>query len=423
MATFALADCNSFYCSCESVFQPRLWGKPVVVLSNNDGCVIARNPLAKATGIPMGAPAFQWRDHFKEHRVEVFSSNYALYGDMSRRVMSVLADHAAAVEVYSIDEAFLSLVGLSASQLEVHARQVRTTVKQWTGIPIGVGVSATKVLAKLANRQAKKTGGVCVLNHASGEGKALLDTWPCSELWGVAGATAAKLATLGIHTAGELSRAPLQVVRKRLGVVGERLALELRGVSCLEMEEVQEPRKNICSSRSFGRPVEFLDELREAVAAHAARAGEKLRRENLAASSIHVFLLTNRHKPDEPQHCPHAGRTLIVPTSFTPELIGEATKILKGIYRQGYRYAKAGVLCLGLVPDEERQGSLFQPVDPTMEEKQRHLMAAVDVLNLYHGRGTVRPASMGFTQKWQMRQDRKSPSYTTRLADVPSVKL
>ena len=423
MVTFALCDCNSFYCSCEAVFQPRLWGKPVVVLSNNDGCVIARSPEAKALGIPIGAPAFQWRDRFKEGRVEVFSSNYALYGDMSHRVMQVLGQHAAAVEVYSIDEAFLSLEGMATAQLEIHARTIRETVKQWTGIPIGVGVSSTKVLAKLANRQAKKSGGVCVLDHQSTEGRALLDGWLFGEVWGIARATTGKLATLGIHTAGDLGRAPLQTVRRRLGVVGERMALELRGVSCLELEEVQEPRKNICCSRSFGRPVDSLDELREAVAAHATRAGEKLRREGLAASSIHIFLLTNRYKPDEPQHSPQGGRPFIVLTSFTPELIGEAMRVLKGIYRPGYRYTKAGVLCLGLVPDEEKQASLFRPVDPAAEEKQRRLMAAVDKLNLWVGRGTVRPATMGFSQKRQMRQDGKSPCYTIRLEDVPRASL
>ena len=289
MATFALCDCNSFYCSCESVFAPKLRGRPVVVLSNNDGCVIARSAEAKATGIPMGAPAFLWREHFRTNHVEVLSSNYALYGDMSRRVMTILAQHAAAIEIYSIDEAFLSLEGMATTHLEAHAQRVRETVRQWTGIPIGVGVASTKTLAKLANRQAKKTGGVCVLDHRSAEARSLLDGWPCQELWGVAGRLAARLAKLGVHTAGDLSRAPRPVIRKEMGVVGERMVLELQGVSCLGLEEVVPDRKNICCSRSFGRPVEDLDELREAVAMHASRAGEKLRRQGLAASAVCVF--------------------------------------------------------------------------------------------------------------------------------------
>ena len=226
---FALCDCNAFYCSCEAVFQPRLRGLPVVVLSNNDGCAIARSAEAKALGIPMGAPAFQWRDFFQEHRVQVFSSNYALYGDMSRRVMSVLREHAAAVEVYSIDEAFLSLEGMAAGQMEAHAKMIRETVRRWTGIPIGVGVASSKLLAKLANRQAKKTGGVCVFDYRSTEGQALLDAWPCGELWGVAGRLAARLERLGIRTAGELSRAPRTTIRKQFGVVGRAPGVGVAG--------------------------------------------------------------------------------------------------------------------------------------------------------------------------------------------------
>ena len=420
---FALCDCNAFYASCEAVFQPRLWGKPVVVLSNNDGCVIARSSEAKALGIPMGAPAFQWRQHFQENAVEVFSSNYALYGDMSRRVMQVLRQHAAAVEVYSIDEAFLSLEGMAATGLEPHARQVRQTVRQWTGIPIGVGVAASKVLAKLANRQAKKTGGVCVLDHESRAGQDLLEDWPVGELWGVAGRLAARLSALGILTAGQLARAKRPLLRQKFGVVVERMALELSGTSCLELEEVQPDRKNICCSRSFGRPVESLEELGEAVATHASRAGEKLRRQGLAASAVCVFLMTNRHRPELPQYHPQAGRELVVPTSFTPELVGECQRILRAIYRPGYRYVKAGVLCLELVPDDEKQASLFRPVDPEREAKERRLMEAADKLNLWYGRGTVRTAATGVRQDWQMRRDRLSPCYTTRLEDVPKVTL
>jgi DNA polymerase V len=419
----ALVDANSFYASCERVFQPRLEGVPVVVLSNNDGCVIARTPEAKALGIPMGALAFQWKDRFQEWGVEVFSSNYSLYDDMSRRVLQALAQHSAAIEVYSIDEAFLDLSGLSGCGLEDHAREVRETVLQWTGIPVGIGVSTTKVLAKIANRQAKKTGGVCVLDYQNAEGRALLDSWPCAEMWGVAEATANKLASMGIRTAGELSRAPLKVIRSRLGVVGERMALELRGVSCLEIEEVPQSRKNLCCSRSFGRPVESLEELRQAVVMHASRLGEKLRRQNLAASYIQVFLMTNRHRTDEPQAYPSGGREFLVPTSFTPELVGEAMRALERIYRPGFRYAKAGVLCLGLVPDEEKQGALFQPTDPEEEKKQKRLMAAVDALNLNYGRNTVRPATMGFTHPWKARAGRVSPHFTTRLEDLPVASL
>lgn len=216
---FAHVDCNSFYCSCEAVFRPRLWGQPVVVLSNNDGCVIARSPEAKACGIPMGAPAHLWKQSFREHAVEVFSSNYALYGDMSRRVMMTLGQHAAIMEVYSIDEAFLNLDGAclpASGELEAFAVAVRADVRRATGIPVGVGIGASKTLAKVANRAAKKTGGVCVLDHESAAGRALLDSWPCAEVWGIAGRFAARLETLGIRTAGELARAERRVVRREL---------------------------------------------------------------------------------------------------------------------------------------------------------------------------------------------------------------
>ncbi len=421
---FALVDCNSFYCSCEAVFQPRLWGKPVVVLSNNDGCVIARSPEAKAAGIPMGAPAFIWREQFAKQGVEVFSSNYELYGDMSARVMQVLGDTAAAIEVYSIDEAFLRFDGTAAQLLPV-GQDLRGRVRRWTDIPVGVGIGATKVLAKLANRHAKKNGGVYALDHESVEGRALVEAWPVSELWGVGSRLEKRLARLGVHTAGQLARAKRSVLRQSFGVVVERMAMELTGVSCLELEEVQPDRKNICCSRSFGRPVESFEELREAVASHATTAGEKLRAQGLAASAVCVFLVTNLHRADEPQYHPQAGRELLVPTSFTPELIGECLRVLKAIYRPGFRYKKAGVLCLDLVPDDEKQASLFRPVDPMREAKERRLMEAVDKLNLWGGRGTVRVATMGAggKQEWQMRREHKTPCYTTRVEDVPRARI
>lgn len=420
---FALVDCNSFYCSCERVFQPKLRGKPVVVLSNNDGCIIARTDEAKALGIPMAAPFFAVRELVETHGVEVFSSNYALYGDMSRRVMQTLALHAPAMEVYSIDEAFLCLDELPVGELEPYVTHLRSTVRQWTGIPVGIGVGATKVLSKIANRAAKKRSGVFVLDHASAAGKALLDAWPCKDLWGIASRLSWRLETLGIRTAGELARATPRIIRRQLGVVGERMVWELNGVSCLELEDVEQPRKNICCSRSFGRPIEEYEELRQAVAMHATRAGEKLRRQNLAASAIAVFLTTNRFRPDLPQYHPQLVRELLVPTAFTPELIGEAMGVLRRIYRPGFSYTKAGVLCLGLVPDHEKQGHLFKR--PTQEEnaKEKRLMAAVDKLNLFYGRNTVRSAAVGFQHGWQMRQARKSPCYTTRIEEIPTARL
>ncbi len=420
---FALVDCNSFYCSCERAFRPDLFDAPMVVLSNNDGCAIARTSEAKVLGIPMGAPEFEWRQRFKEWGVQVFSSNYALYGDMSRRVMEILGGFSPALEVYSIDESFLHVQDWPSAQLAGFGAEIRERVLRWTGIPVGVGIGATKTLAKVANRAAKKTGGVFVLDHTSEEGRALLEEWPVAELWGVASRLERRLAELGIRTAADLARARAALLHQRFGVVVERMAMELQGVSCLPLEILQAPRKNLCVSRSFGRPLENLEDLREAVATHATRAAEKLRRQRLAASAIHVFLQTNPHRPELPQHFPALGRELLVPTSFTLELVGESLRVLEAIYRRGHRYIKAGVMCLGLVPDEERQASLFVPVDRERERKQRALMKAADKLNLYFGRGTVRPASTGHRQTWAMRQNHLTPRYTTRLSDVPTARL
>ncbi len=447
---FALCDCNSFYCSCERLFRPELRDKPVVVLSNNDGCIVALTPEAKTLGLIMGTPFFQVREQIERQGVAVFSSNYELYGDMSARVMATLAEHAPRIERYSIDEAFIELDGMQPGSLMNFGKGLRRTVRQWTGIPIGVGIAPTKTLAKIANNAAKRSGaGVCVLDPATTEGKELLARLPCEKIWGIARRLAWRLedklgvggppppdppappgrggrlyATRGGRPAASLAAANRRAVRQHLGVVGERIVWELNGVSCLELEEIEDPRKNICCSRSFGEPVEDYESLRQAVATHATRAGEKLRRQGLAATSIAVFLMTNRFRPDRPQYNPQLGRELLIPTSFTPELIGEATEILRRIYRPGFRYVKAGVLCFGLVPDSEKQQHLFRGQTPEQAAKEKRLMVAVDALNLYYGRGTVKSASVGLGEKpWHMQRARKSPYYTTRVEDLPCVAL
>ena len=425
MDSYALVDCNAFYCSCERVFSPRLAGRPVVVLSNNDGCVIARTNEAKALGIAMGEPWFKVRERVdvRRHRLVVRSSNYPLYGSMSRRVMQVLADFAPRLEVYSIDEAFLGWRGVAVGELAERAQDVRRTVLRWTGIPVGVGVGRTKVLAKLANRAAKRSAGVCVLDHESAAGRALLEGWPCSEIWGIADRWARRLAALGIYTAAQLARANRIVLRRQFGVVMERITLELNGLPCLALEEAEPTRQNICCSRTFGKPVESLSELGEAVATHASRAAEKLRRQDLAAAALQVFIHTNAHRPDEPQHYGQAGSELLEPSSFTPTLVGEASRILRAIYRAGHRYSKAGVLCLGLVPRAGRQASLFQPPARERDEKEKRLMAAVDEINAVHGRHAIRPLRMGFGQAWKAKAERCSPRYTTRWSDLPRARL
>ena len=408
---FALIDANSFYCSCERVFDPSLRGKPVVVLSNNDGCIVARTPEAKALGIKMGEPYFQSRELLEKNRVHVFSSNYSLYGDMSRRVMQVIARFAPAIEIYSIDECFVDVTGIT--DLPTFGRKVRQTVLQETGIPCGVGIGQTKTLAKVANRWSKKAGGVVVLADPTD----ILRELHCEELWGIAGRLALRLQALGINTALELARADRRMIRAKFGVVLERIILELNGISCLALEEVSPDRKNVCCSRSFGHPIESIDELAEAVASFASRGGEKLRRQRLAASSVSTFILTNVHRPDLPQHSPTACRELLTPTSFTPTLVAEADKILRRIYRPGYRYVKAGILLNDLVSEDTNvQLHLFQSLP---REKERAISRAVDRLNNRYGRNVIRAGTMGMSEKWDMQRNRMSRSFTTTWNDLP----
>jgi DNA polymerase V len=331
--------------SCERVFQPELRGKPVVVLSNNDGCVIARSNEAKALGIEMGAPWHLHRGRFAAAGVIVRSSNYTLYGDMSSRVMNVLSRFTADLEIYSIDEAFLGMDGFGA-RLEAQARALRAAVLQWTGIPVSIGIAPTKTLAKVANRFAKKDpereGVMLLLEEVAQDGA--LARMELTDLWGVAGRLAARLAALGIATPLDPKHGDPGLIRERLGVVSMRLALELRGVACLDVERETPDRKSIMASRSFGRPVTALPELREAVAAYTTRAAEKLRRQHLATASLMVFVETNRFRPGEAQH--HAARTVQLPvaSSDSGKLIGAALAGLAAIWRDGYRYKKAGVM-------------------------------------------------------------------------------
>jgi len=413
----ALVDCNNFYASCERVFNPKLIGCPVVVLSNNDGCVIARSEEAKALGIRMGTPAFENEDTFRRNGVAVLSSNYALYGDMSSRVMSVLRQMVPGMEVYSIDEAFLSLDG---GQGESFARELRATVRRWTGIPVSVGIANTKVLAKLANRIAKKTPELNGVFHltSSGNPDEALARVNCADIWGIGRRLAERLASGGIRTARDLKHADMPWVRRTLGVVGERIARELNGIPCLTLEEVAPPKKGIASARSFGRPVELLPELEEALATYTARAGEKLRAGNLLAANIHVFVETNPFKPEQAQYSAGAQITLPRPSNFTPELISAALSLLRKIFRPGYRYKKTGVFMTGLVSGRNVQLSLFDK--PQGENDARRALAeAVDRINRQLGTNAVRYGAMGTRQRWAMRQERKSRGFTTRWTDLP----
>jgi len=423
-----LGDANNFYFSCERVFRPDLEGKPVLVLSNNDGCAVARSNEVKALGIKMGAPLHQIRPLVQQHNIQVFSSNYTLYGDLSNRVMLTLQEFSPDVEVYSIDEAFLKLT--DRPDLEERLHTIRQTVRQWTGIPLSLGAGPTKTLAKIANEYAKQhpeTGGVCLLNDPEQQ-RSLLSETEVSEVWGIGRQWTKLLNQQGITTALQLRDANEWWVKQEMGVVGMRTVLELRGMPCLSLELCPQPRQSRMVSRSFGRPVELLEELKEATLAvtpkahahYTGRAAVKLRRDELNAQALMVFIQTNRFASREPQYENALTLELPVPTNDTGELTHYALRGLERIYRTGYCYKKAGVLVSGLVPAAQVQQGLFD--DPTRRERSRQLMGVLDALNKKYGTGTVRYGVEGFKQDWQMKAGRRSPRYTTNWKELLEVR-
>ena len=414
----ALVDCNNFYCSCERVFDRRLEGVPVIVLSNNDGCAIARSQEAKALGIKMGDPAFKLRGLIRREGVRVFSSNYTLYGDMSRRVNEVLAEFATHAEIYSIDETFLRL-DHAAAELEAMGRDIRAAVLAGVGIPTCVGIGPSKTLAKVGNAIAKKVPemrGVCSLMDEERR-TALLDAWPVSEVWGIGSATTGKLQARGVHTAGQLARFSPKQARMLGTVVLERLILELQGVPCLDLEEIAPAKKGTAVTRSFGAPVLTLDGIMEAITKHATRAGEKLRRENLVAGQLTAFLHTNKHKPAAPQYAGSRSVRLQPMTNDARALTAAARRCIEGAYRDGYAYAKCGVMLDDLRDPSEAPIPLFDDAP----RGSAALMAAIDAINGKFGRASVRLASQGFTAPWDLRAEHKSPRYTTRWDELPVV--
>jgi len=421
-SVLALVDCNNFYVSCERVFNPKLKGRPVVVLSNNDGCVVARSEEAKAFGIPMGAPAFMYEGLFKMHKVETYSSNYTLYADMSRRVMATLAQFTPEIEFYSIDEAFLDLSGFTYMNLTEYAKKIKETVRRVTGIPISIGIGPTKTLAKLANRLAKKNamcGGVFdITNHPRLDD--FLSSVKVEDVWGV-GAQYTKLLNRNwISTALDLKNANETWVKKHMTVVGLRTVLELRGIPCIELEDLNEPNKQIIRSRSFGRPVQNLQELKEAITLHTTRAAEKLREQKSVAFHISAFIETNRFKTEEAQYSNSAGCYLPEPTAYTPLLIKYALQCLERIYREGFKFIRAGVVLIDIVPEDQIQLNLFVPSRPLKKDKST--MKAVDRINVKWGSNTIKYASSGLEQSWRMKRAKLSPRYTTNWDEMLEVK-
>lgn len=416
----ALVDCNNFYASCERVFNPKLERQPVVVLSNNDGCVVARSNEAKALGIGMGVPEFQIRPLRDAHDVQVFSSNYALYGDMSQRVMACLEQFCPDLEIYSIDEAFLSLSGFTSRNLTDYGHTIRATVKRWTGIPVSVGIAETKTLAKVASRVAKRTpdtGGVFDLRTCP-DRDALLGRLAVEDVWGIGVNYARFLTQHGIGTALQLRHADDQFIRTHMGIVGLRLIMELRGISCLELEQCPAPKQGITYSRAFGKMVATLAEMEEAVSSYTARAAEKLRAEQMAVTVLTVFLHTNQFQ-DTPQYSNSITLKLPVATDTTQELIRSALLGIRKIYRDGFAYKKAGVMFTGLVPASQIQTDLFDQQDRARSKK---LMVALDSINNRFGSGTLHYASSGITKAWRTQFRQRSPAYTTNWDDLPIVK-
>ncbi|NMW21637.1 MAG: Y-family DNA polymerase [Chlorobiaceae bacterium] len=423
---FALVDCNNFYASCERAFNPALRLCPVVVLSNNDGCIIARSEEAKRLGILMGTPEFKCRLLLKQHDVAVFSSNYALYGDMSSRVMATLAALAPEIEVYSIDEAFLDMSSFSRFDLRDYARLMRKTVRQHTGIPVCVGMAPTKTLAKIANRLAKKNQhyqGVCVLATAAEIRAALLRT-KVEDIWGIGRQWSKLLQAKRIESAADLAAASAAWVRKHLHIVGARIQAELQGTSCLPMELVRPAKQSICTSRSFGRNVSTLAEMQQAVATFAGKCAVKLRKEDSLASMLTVFIATSPFDESGNRYWGTRTAALRHPTQDSIAILRAAETMLAGIFRDGKVYKKAGVMVSGIVPRASCSTtlSLFAEEAPAPNERDGKIMQVMDSINLRYGGGAVRLAAEN-SESWKPHQERLSSRYTTRWSDIIEVRI
>lgn len=417
--SIALIDVNNFYVSCERVFNPQLKNKPVVVLSNNDGCAISRSNEAKALGIKMGEPWFKCQEIAKQYGIAGLSSNYALYADMSNRVMSILSDFSPNQEVYSIDECFLDITGIDCDT-HIYGQTMRERIFKWTGLPVCVGIGSTKTLAKLANHIAKKQpqfNGVCDLNAlAKDELNTLLMNIDVNNVWGVGRRLTSKLLTLGIKTAYDLKQADPEYLRQQFSVVMAKTVSELNDIACIELEEVSPPKKQIISSRSFGYPVRDYNSLAESVTLYMSRAAEKLRAQQSLANVIQVYIRTSPFKLDEPQYNNAITIPLPIPTDDTRQLVKVALWALKRLYKRHYNYAKAGVSLGDLIPRTSAQQDLFTQVEET--KRSQSLMSTIDRINAKMGRESIKLASEGFTRPWAMKQGNKSPNYTTDWGQI-----
>ena len=418
---FALVDCNNFYASCQRVFEPHLIGKPVVILSNNDGCVIARSNEAKALGIPMGAPAFEFKKLFEDNNVFVYSSNYALYGDMSSRVMNILSTFTPEIEVYSIDEAFLKFKGFELFDLNEYGKNIQKTVTKNTGIPISVGFAPTKALAKVANKIAKKfperTKSVYVIDNEEKRIKALKWT-KIEDVWGIGRKHTKRLQAKGIFNAYQFTQLPDDWVRKEMAIVGLRLKHELEGKPTLDLE-TPKSKKMIATTRSFEKSLTKFEDISERVSTFTASCSEKLRRQNSHCNMIMVFVITNYHRKDQPQYSRNIVINTDFPTNSTIELNHYAQIGLKAIFKEGYNYKKAGVIVMGLTPNNETQLSFFNASNP----KHQPLMSVVDKLNKSYGKNKIKFGNQSLGRQWKMKQEKLSKSYTTRIDEIITINI
>ena len=416
---FALVDCNNFYVSCERVFKPSLQGKPVAILSNNDGCVIARSDEVKALELPMGAPAFKYKSFFKQHKVEVFSSNYPLYGDMSSRVMRILEQFTPEVEVYSIDEAFLQFKGFDNYDLEAYGQAIRNRILKWTGIPTCVGIAPTKALSKVANKIARKfpkeTAGVYVIDTEQKRLKALKWT-PIEKVWGIGYALSKRLAEKKCKTAYDFIQLPDLWVRKSFSITQWKLKKDLEGVPKIEMEQIKNKRV-IATTRSFETTLTELSDLKERISTFASSCAEKLRRQNSSCHVLVVFLRSNRFKTQSPQYRVSRMVSIPFPTNSSLVLSSSAVKAITSIYKKGIHYKKAGVILTGIVPTYNRQMQLFDHEDA----RHQPLMSAMDHINKKYAAPKLKLANQDLARTWKMRQAHLSPQYTTNLNDIITV--
>ena len=421
----ALVDCNNFYVSCERAFNPKLEGRPVVVLSNNDGCAVARSNEVKALGIKMAEPWFKMEKLAKQHGIIALSSNYALYGDLSARVMSILSRFSPKQEIYSIDECFLDLAGFDPKVLMAYGQTIRKTIKQHVGIPVCVGIADTKTLAKLANHCAKKRyagkDGVCDFGrYTPTQISKLFATIPVGDIWGIGRKIAEKLISMKIESVEDLRTADQTRMRQQFSIVVERTVKELNGISCIELDAANTPRQQIMVSRSFGQEVSNYDDLAESVAYFATTAAEKLRKDGSVATSLCVFIQTNPFKLKDPQYTPSLVVPVGEPTDDTTRLVNTALRGLKSMHRPGFKYKKSGVLLMGLQAKHAVQATLFD--DTAAQENSEKLMQVMDSVNRRMGKGSMTIAAAGTQRRWAMRRDSKSPNYTTDWDELPVAK-